>query len=71
MSLTEILAEVDRLSAADRAELTRRLRARELAEDPQRTADASSRLDRALRGEGVIREDELHFRLAGQKRAKG
>jgi hypothetical protein len=67
MSLTEILAEVDRLSAADRAELTRRLRARELVEDPQRTADVSARLDRALRGEGVVSEDELHRRLSNQK----
>lgn len=50
MSLTEILAEVDRLSATDRADLTRRLRARELTEDLQRTADVSARLDRALRG---------------------
>jgi hypothetical protein len=71
MSLTEILAEVDRLSVAERAELTRRLRARELAEDPQRTADASARLDRALRGEGVVGEEELRWRVAGQKPTNG
>lgn len=71
MSLTEILAEVDRLSATDRADLTRRLRARELAEDLQRTADASARLDRALRGEGIVSGDELHWRITECKRANG
>ena len=64
MSLTEIIAEVDRLSAADRAELRRRLRARELADDPQRTADVSAKLDRALHREGIADEEVVRQRLA-------
>jgi len=63
MSLTEILAEVERLSEADRAELARRLRARELANDPQYLADVSARLDRALKGEGLVGEEEVRRRL--------
>ncbi|HSI16016.1 MAG TPA: hypothetical protein VK961_28465, partial [Chthoniobacter sp.] len=57
-----ILAEVDLLSAADRTELTRRLRARELADDPLHLADASARLDRAFHGEGAFGEEELRRR---------
>ena len=59
MSLSEILAEVENLSAADRTELARYLRARELATDPQYVADVSARLDRALKGEGVVGEEEV------------
>lgn len=71
MSLTEVLAEANRLNADDRAELVRHLRARELAEDPRRTAEVSARLDRALRGEGIVAEEDLRRRIAGQKRATG
>ena len=63
MSFTEILAEVDRLSDAERAQLTRRLRARELAADPARTADLAARLDRTLAGRGLVDEEQLRARL--------
>lgn len=63
MSLAEILAEVDRLTDAERAELARRLRAHELASDPARTAALSARLDRLQGGTGGVPEKELRGRL--------
>jgi hypothetical protein len=59
MSLIEILAEVEHLSDADRTELARHLRARELANDPHYVADVSARLDRALKGDGIVEEEEV------------
>jgi hypothetical protein len=69
MSLAEILEEVDRLTDAERVELARRLRARELAGDPARTADMAAQLDRMLAGEGVVAEEELRTRDEGGWRA--
>ena len=68
MSLAEILEEVDRLTDAERIELARRLRARELATDEKRTADMSARLDRMLAGTGAVTEEELHARLRARGR---
>ena len=63
MSFTELLSEVDRLSDAERAQLARRLRARELASDPARTADLAARLDRTLAGRDSVDEEQLRARL--------
>ena len=63
MSLADLLEEVDRLSDADRAVLSRRLRARELADDATRTASMAGRLDRMRAGEGVVTEQELRARI--------
>ena len=63
MRFSELLAEVDRLSDEERAQLTRRLRARELAADPARTADLAARLDRTLAGKDSVDEEQLRARL--------
>ncbi len=63
MSLAEILEEVERLTDGERTELARRLRARELAGDAERTADMSARLDGMLAGGEAVSEEELHARL--------
>lgn len=67
MSFPELLEAVDHLDDAERAELARRLRARELAADPARLADLSARLDRMLAGQGIVTEDEVRAKL----RARG
>jgi hypothetical protein len=69
MSFAELLAAVARLSDAECTELARRLRARELANDPARTADMSRRLDRTLAGEGVVTEEEFRARTKGRSLA--
>jgi hypothetical protein len=66
MSLSEILVEVENLSDADRMELARYLRARELAKDPKYVADVSARLDRALKGEGIVEDEEVRRRLSNR-----
>ena len=43
MSLPDILEELDRLTEAERLVLARRLRAREIASDAQRTAEMPAR----------------------------
>jgi hypothetical protein len=67
MSFAEILEQVDLLTDEERKELALRLRAKELANDANRTADMSTKLDRMLAGVGVVTEEELHARL----RARG
>ena len=63
MSFTDLLEAVDRLNDEDRAALARRLRARELAHDPARTAEMSGRLDRMLAGDGIVTEEEFRARV--------
>jgi hypothetical protein len=63
MSLAEILAGVEQLSDSD-------LRARELANDPQYAADVSARLDRALKGEGVVGQEEVRRLVSNRGSAK-
>ena len=63
MSLADLLEEVDLLNDAERAVLSRRLRARELAADATRTAEMAGRLDRMLAGEGLVTEQELRARI--------
>ena len=63
MSFTDLLEAVDRLNDEDRAALARRLRARELADNPTRTAEMAGRLDRMLAGDGIVTEEELRARL--------
>ena len=63
MSLADILEEVDRLTDAERLVLARRLRAREIAGDTQRTAEMAAHLDRMQSGEGVVAEEDLRARL--------
>ena len=63
MSLADLLEEVDRLNDAERAVLSRRLRARELAADATRTVEMAARLDRMLAGEGLVTDQELRARI--------
>jgi hypothetical protein len=67
MSLAEILEEVEHLSDTERAQLARQLWARELAADPERTADLARRLDRQLSGQGFVTEEEFRARLAARE----
>ena len=60
MSFADLLEAVDHLNESERAELGRRLHARELAGDASRTAEMAARLDRMLAGEGIVTEEELH-----------
>jgi hypothetical protein len=63
MSVAEILEEAGRLTPVERSELVRQLRVRELTDDPARTEDLATKLDRVLAGSGAVSEEQLRDRL--------
>ncbi len=66
MSVAEIKAAVDHLSADERLELADYLRRRAKQEDPSWPAELGRRLNRSLKGEGHSAEElqQLHDRLS-------